>query len=128
MQIKYYTKKGSVYLHHTDNSGVMWYKQDRGGRMQLLAGAIHLPRTRLQELLRDYPPSARDTTVCFGNGLAKEFFDDAKREHIEGDIEGRESTIFFLVSKGEGKFTLGYSSTVDRIEITENAQAPAGVL
>jgi hypothetical protein len=119
MQIKYFTKKGSVYICQTDASGCVWFKQDRDGVCQPLAGAIHLSRTRLQELMREYPPSARDTTFCFGNGLAKEFFDDAQREHIADIPAGAETNIFFLLSKGEDKFTLGYSSTIQRIEKSE---------
>lgn len=120
MQIRYYTKKGSIYIYQTDTSGNgSWLKQDRNGLFLPLAGAIHLLRTRLQELVREYPTSALDTTVCFGNGVAKEFFDDARREHI-GDIPaGQETNIFFLLSKGKDKYTLGYSSVVRRIEKIE---------
>lgn len=117
MKIQYFTQKGSVYIHQTDTGG--WLKQDRNGVFLPLAGAIHLTRTRLQELIREYPTSALDTTVCFGTSLAKEFFDDAKREHIADIPAGQETNIFFLLSKEEGKFSLGYSSIIQRIEKTE---------
>lgn len=119
MQIRYYTQKGSVYIYRSGESGG-WLKQDRNGIFLPLAGAIHLPRTRLQDLIRDYPTSALDTTVCFGSGLAKEFFDDAKREHVAEIPEGKETNIFFLVSRGNDQYSLGYSSTVVKIEKTES--------
>lgn len=120
MKIQYFTQKGSVYIYQTQAAGGMWYKRDRAGLLAPLAGAIHLPRTRLQDLLREYPTSAFDSTMCFGNGLAKEFFEDVQREHIP-DIpnDGRETNIFFLLCKGEDKFTLGYSSIVQKIEKSE---------
>ena len=120
MQIRYFTKKGSVYIHQTDAGGG-WLKRDPNGIFQPLAGAIHLPRTRLQELIREYPTSARDTTMCFGSGLAKEFFDDVKREHMIEAPAGQETNIFFLLSKGNDRYSLGYSSTIQRVEKTEIA-------
>lgn len=125
MQIRYYTKKGSVYICSKDDSGARWIKCDRFGRQLELAGAIHLPRTRLQDLLREYPSSVLDTTLCFGNGLAREFFDDAKREHITDIPDGIETNIFFIQKKAEDKFTIGYSSVVQRIEKNEEALTPA---
>ena len=117
MKIQYFTQKGSVYIHQTESGG--WMKQDRNGIFLPLAGAIHLSRTRLKELVRDYPASALDTTVCFGNSLAKEFFQDAKREHIHDIPAGEETSIFFLIRKEEGKYSFGYSSIIQRIEKTE---------
>ena len=121
MQIRYFTQKGSIYTFRNGPSGGagVWTKQGRDGLFQPLAGALHLPRTRLQELLREYPTSARDSTVCFGNGLAREFFDDVEREHITDIPDGQETNIFFIIKKAEGRFTLGYSSVVERIEKTE---------
>jgi hypothetical protein len=115
-----------MYVCRKDESGnAHWTKRDRYGRQFELAGAIHLPRTRLQELLREYPSTVLDTTLCFGNGLAREFFDDAKREHITDIPEGTETNIFFIQKKGEDKFTIGYSSVIHRIEKTEEALIPA---
>lgn len=118
MQTQYFTKKGSLYICQTGSSGDVWLKRGRTGLFQPLAGAIHLTRPRLQDLLREYPTSVLDTTLCFGNGLAAEFFDDAKREHIADIPLGQETNIFFLLNKGEGKFTIGYSSVIERIEKT----------
>jgi hypothetical protein len=120
MQVQYFTKKGSLYICQKNTSGDVWFKRGRDGLFQPLAGAIHLARTRLQDLLREYPSSVLDTTLCFGNGLAKEFFDDAKREHITDIPEGKETNIFFLLNKGEDKYTIGYSSAIERIEKTED--------
>ena len=117
MRIQYFTQKGSVYTYQADTG--QWLKQDRNGIFLPLAGGIHLPRTRLQELIRDYPTSALDTTVCFGDSLAKEFFDDARREHMIDIPEGQETNIFFLVCKENAKYSLGYSSAVQQIEKTE---------
>lgn len=124
MQIKYFTQHGSVYIYQTPASGGGggWFKQDASGLLAPLAGAIHLPRTRLQELLREYPRSAVDSTVCFGNGVAQEFFDDAKREHIAEKPAGAETNIFFLIEKDRDKFTLGYSSIVQKIEKSQTAE------
>ena len=121
MQTIYYTKKGSRYICQSRPEGTVWYKRGRDGTFQPLAGAIHLPRTRLQELLREYPRAVLDTTVCFGNGLAQEFFDDARREHRADIPDGTETNIFFLQSRGENKYIIGYSSTVERIETAESA-------
>ena len=123
MQVTYYTQKGSTYLCRTDGGQQKWFKRGRDGVFTPLAGAIHLPRTRLQDLLREYPRSALDTTVCFGNGLAEEFFEDARREHLPDIPDGVETNIFFLLSKAGGKYSLGYSSTIDRIEKTEVPQS-----
>lgn len=106
-----------MYIHQTDTGE--WLKQDRNGVFMSLAGAIHLFRTRLKELICDYPASALDTTVCFGNAFAKEFFEDAKREHIVDSPAGQETMIFFMISKENGKYSFGYSSIVQKVEISE---------
>ena len=120
MQIQYFTQKGSVYACQNDATGKQWSKKDRNGVLLLLAGGIHLTRKRLQELISEYPTSALDTTVCFGDSLAKEFFDDAKREHLDKIPDGQETHIFFLLKKGDGKYSLGYSSPIQKIEKLES--------
>lgn len=123
MIIRYFTQKGSVYIHQTEGADVNWYKRDKTGLFQPLVGAIHLKRARLQELLREYPTSVLDTTVSFGSDLAKEFFDDAKREHLADMTGDAETHIFFLLSRGENKYAIGYSSVIQRIEKEESPQA-----
>lgn len=122
MQTAYHTKHGSVYIHQTGADGGSWFKRDADGRLAPLAGAIHLPRARLQALIAEYPRSAVDSTVCFGSGVAKEFFEDARREHIEQAPDGVETNIFFIIQKANDKFTLGYSSTIEKIEKNQTAQ------
>lgn len=122
MMRQYFTQKGSTYIYQVNDAGTAWFKRDHTGTYQPLAGAVHLPRTRLQELLREYPRSVLDTTVCFGDDLAKEFFEDAKREHLKEIPEGTETNIFFLLNKGEGRYAIGYSSVVQRIETVDTTK------
>jgi hypothetical protein len=131
MQTHYYTKHGSVYIYRADDAGGQWFRRDRAGTQILLAGAIHLTRRRLQDLLAEYPRSATDSSVCFGTPVAEEFFDDAKREHLTETPDGTETRIFYLIQKGDDKFSLGYSSTVQRFEkqtatVAESASAQSG--
>ena len=126
MQIIYYTKHGSEYVCRTDSGRSVWYKRDRDGLVPL-AGAFHLPRTRLQALIAEYPRSAVDSTVCFGSGMAREFFEDARREHILDIPEGIETNIFFMIRKADDRYILGYSSTIERIErVAVRRQPQAG--
>lgn len=117
MQIRYTTQSGSVYVRSNAGSGEIWYKLDKHDLHIPLAGAMHLSRRRLQTLITDYPRTALDHTACFGEGLAKEFFDDAKREGIIEIPESEESTIFFLVNRGLGQYGIGYSSRIVNIEL-----------
>ncbi|MHC5083337.1 MAG: hypothetical protein ACYTET_05295 [Planctomycetota bacterium] len=121
MQIKYTTQSGSVYIQNATSGGELWHKEDAAGNPILLAGAMHISRSRLQRLITEYPRQALDQTACFGEGIAREFFDDAKREG--GKVaDSEESKIFFLVNRGLGKYGLGYSSSVQRIETIDADQ------
>ncbi len=115
MQIHYTTQSGSVYIRSIDGSGETWHKQDIAGEQIKLAGAMHISRRRLQALITDYPVSALDQTACFGEGVAKEFFDDARRQREVEVSESEESTIFFLLDRGLGQYGIGRSSRVVRI-------------
>ena len=115
MQIQYTTKSGSIYIQNATAGGDLWHKLDAAGNQIPLAGAMHISRDRLQRLITEYPASALDRTVCFGEGVAREFFDDARREG--GKVgQGQESKIFFLVNRGLQKYSLGYSSRVEHVE------------
>ncbi|MHC4552225.1 MAG: hypothetical protein ACYSUT_05605 [Planctomycetota bacterium] len=125
MQIRYTTQSGSVYVRANAGDGEIWYKLDKNDLHVPLAGAMHISRRRLQSLITDYPRAALDQTACFGEGLAKEFFDDAKREGAVEVPEGEESTIFFLVNRGLSEYGIGYSSRIVEIELdldADNAQ------
>ncbi len=122
MQIHYHTKSGSIYIRTKSAAGDTWHKLDAGGEHQSLAGGMHLTRKRLQQLITDYPVTALDHTVCFGEGVAKEFFDDAKRESAVQIDQAEESTIFFLTERGFGQYGIGYSSRVEKIETVDSQQ------
>ncbi|MBC8379821.1 MAG: hypothetical protein H8E62_11695 [Planctomycetes bacterium] len=116
MQIHYHTKSGSIYVRTTAAAGDIWHKVDADGQRESLAGGMHLTRKRLQQLITDYPVSALDSTVCFGEGVAREFFDDAKRENAVQVDDAEESAIFFLTERGFGQYGIGYSSRVEKVE------------
>ncbi len=116
MKIHYHTKSGSIYIRTMAEGGDVWHREDADGNREALAGGIHLTRRRLQQIITDYPVTARDKTTCFGEAVAKEFFDDAKREDSVYVDDDQESTIFFLTEKGLDQYGLNYSSRVERIE------------
>ena len=116
MQIRYTTQSGSVYVRTVHEDLELWCKLDSRGEGIPLAGAMHLSRRRLQTLITDYPVSALNRTACFGSGLAKEFFDDAKREGAVEVPAGEESTIFFLIDRGLNQYGIGHSSRVVKVE------------
>lgn len=118
METRYYTKKGSVYIQTTTEVGEYWVKEDADGVMHSLAGGIHIARTKLQELIDEYPRTLLDKTFCFNIGVEKEFFDDAKREKFTGLIEVEPTVIFFLVKTGD-RYAIGSSSEVVNIESSE---------
>ena len=126
MQYKYYTKSGSVYIRTVDAYGDTWDRQDKAGRPIPLAGAVHLTRRRLQELITDYPVNVLDRTALMSRSVAREFFDDVKREEKKPIPQGEESLIFFLLDLGDGKYSIGYSSPVERVEIREQTEKPEG--
>jgi hypothetical protein len=120
MQRRFFTKKGSVYTQIVGKRGKeFWTKQDKGGEVQPLVGGIHISRKKFKELVREYPSSLLDTTYCFDAEAEREFFEDAKRERFTGDTEDEDTVIFFLVRKGPGKYGIGCSSLVGRIEETD---------
>ena len=116
MQIQYTTQSGSVYIRTVHEGLELWCKLDKHGEGVPLAGGMHLSRRQLQQLITDYPASAMDRTACFGSGIAKEFFDDAKRLGSNEVPAGEESTIFFLVCRGLGQYGIGHSSRVVKVE------------
>ena len=119
MERKYFTKKGSIYIQSILRGEEIWIKHEKDGRLQALAGGIHISKDKFKELLKEYPSSLLDTTYCFGLDVEREFFEDAKRERFIGDIEGEETVIFFLVKKGPDKYGVGCSSMVEKIEETK---------
>ena len=116
MRIRYYTDKGSVYIQTVSSAGEFWTKEDAAGEIHPLAGGMHIARSRLQELIREYPTTLLDKTLCFGMGVEKEFFEDAQRERFSGLLEAEPTVIFFLVKHPGDTYGLGCSSEVVRIE------------
>ncbi len=116
MQIRYLTEKGSTYIQTISEVGEYWTKEDTEGAVHSLAGGIYIARSRLQELIREYPTTLLDKTLCFGMGVEKEFFEDAKREEFNGPFEAETSVIFFLVKHPGDVYGLGCSSKVVNIE------------
>jgi hypothetical protein len=116
MQRKFFTKKGSVYIQSIRKGKELWIKQQRDGRLQTLAGGIHISKKKFKELIKEYPSSLLDTTYCFGLDVEREFFEDAKRERFTGNIKDEDTVIFFLVKKVPDKYGIGCSSLVERIE------------
>ena len=80
MHIKYYTQKGSIYIHTVEDSGYYWVKEDADGGIHPLVEALHISKDKLQELISEYPSSLLDKTLCFDMGVEKEFFDDADHD------------------------------------------------
>lgn len=119
MRIRYYTDKGSVYIQTVSGDNEYWTKEDTAGEVHPLAGGIHIARSRLRELIREYPTTLLDKTLCFGMGAEKEFFEDAQRERFSGLFEAEPTVIFFLVKHAGDTYGLGCSSEVVRIEKDE---------
>ena len=122
MLYKYTTKSGSVYIHTVDAYGDTWEKLDREGQYTSLAGAMHLTRRRLQELITEYPIAALNRTAFLGKIIAKEFFNDVVREGASRVPETEESTIFFLIDRGDNQYSIGHSSRVVRVEKIEKVE------
>lgn len=119
MQYKYHTKSGSIYIRTLDTYGDSWDKIDKEGNLTPLAGAMHISRQRLQEIIADYPLIILSRTALIGKSIARDFFEDVKREGIVHIPEKQESLIFFLIEREGGKYSVGYSSRVERVEIIE---------
>ena len=127
MQYKYYTQSGSIYVRTVDVYGDDWVRLDHDGQTTPLAGAMHLTRKRLQTLITDYPIGVLDHTALIGRSIAKEFFDDVQREGAVQVSAEEDSTIFFLIDRGEGQYSLGHSSGVGRIESHDGTEVPESI-
>ena len=57
MEIKYFTKKGSVYIQKLEEGQEFWIKKEKDGTTCILAGAVHISFKKLKELIREYPSS-----------------------------------------------------------------------
>ncbi|MEN8127042.1 MAG: hypothetical protein ABFR90_04460 [Planctomycetota bacterium] len=119
MQVKYYTSKGSIYVHEIAGENEFWFKQDTHGDIHPLIGGIHISRKRLQELVSEYPSTLLDKTYCFDVGVEQEFFEDAKREAYPDRIHGDETIICFLIKRNSNCYAIGCSSLVQKIEKIE---------
>ena len=119
MHMKYYTSKGSIYTHTLDGNQDYWVKVDKDEEIHPLAGGIHISKTRLQELVDEYPSTLLDKTCCFDVGVEKEFFEDAKRETYSGMIHREETVIFFLTQRNSDHYAIGCSSVIEKIEKDE---------
>jgi hypothetical protein len=118
MEIRYFTKKGSIYIQKIEEGQEFWIRKEKDGQTSMLAGAVHISYKRLQELIREYPSSLLDKTYCFGVDVEKEFLEDAKKETFIGDsadIRRDKTVICFLLKTGE-HYRLGCSSLVERTE------------
>jgi hypothetical protein len=121
MQVKYFTKKGSIYIQKIEEGQEFWLKKEKDGQTCLLAGAVHISFKRLKELIREYPSSLLDKTYCFGMDVEKEFLEDAKKEAFIGDlgdVRSENTVICFLMKAGE-HYRLGCSSLVVKMEETD---------
>ena len=119
VQIKYFTSKGSIYVHEVAGENDYWFKEDKGGEIHPLIGGIHISKRRLQDLVSEYPSTLLDKTCCFDVGVEKEFFEDAKRETYSGAIHREETVIFFLTKRESDRYAIGCSSLVEKVEKVE---------
>jgi hypothetical protein len=119
MQIKYYTSKGSMYVHEIEGENEFWFKKDKEDDIHPLVAGIHISKKRLQELVSEYPSTLLDKTYCFDVGVEKEFFEDAKREKYSGMILREETVIFFLAKREPDHCAISCSSLVVKIQEVE---------
>jgi hypothetical protein len=119
MRIKYHTSKGSIYTHTLKGERDYWVKEDKDGQVHPLMEAIHISKAKLQELVREYPSTLLDRTYCFDAGVEKEFFEDAKQEPCDGLFETGKTVIVFMVKRDSGRYAIGCSSDVVRVEQIE---------
>lgn len=118
MELRYFTKKGSVYTQKIEGGDEFWFKKEKDGQTIFLAAAVHIACAKLKELIREYPASLLDKTYCFSTEVEREFLEDAKKEAFVGDlkdIEREKTVICFLVKTGE-HYKLGCSSLIERME------------
>jgi hypothetical protein len=118
MEIKYFTKKGSVYLQRIEGGEEFWYKKEKDGQIHPLGSAVHIARKKLEELIKEYPSTLLDRTFCFDADVEKEFLEDAKKEAFIGDLAdvARENTVICFVIRNGGRWKLCCSSPVERME------------
>lgn len=116
MQTRYYTRNGSIYTKTIENGREFWTAEDKNGNLRPLIGGIHIALGRLRELVREYPSSMLDQTLCFDAGVEAEFFEDAKREKFTGLVEAEETVIFFLAHRENDRYGIGSSSIIERVE------------
>jgi hypothetical protein len=119
MQTKYYTTKGSIYIHVFEGEKDYWIKEDHNGEIHTLASGLHISKQSLQELVQEYPSTLLDKTYLFGDGAEEEFFADAQREHVDELMDDEETVILFLLKRDSGRYQLGCSSQVVKIEKAE---------
>jgi hypothetical protein len=119
MQIRYHTSKGSVYIHTLGGDQDYWVKEDAEGAIHPLAEGLHISKSKLQELVREYPSTLLDKTYCFDIGVEREFFTDAKLEQCETMFETEETVVIFMVKRDSDRYAIGCSSEVVNIEKVE---------
>ena len=119
MRRKYFTQKGSVYIQTVNGQGEYWRKEGDGGQLFPLSAGIHISQQKLRELLSEYPASLLDKTYCFDADVEREFFEDARRERHTGPLSGEPTVIFFLIKRDGGRYGIGCSSPVVKVEETE---------
>lgn len=115
MEIRYHTKKGSIYIQRIEEGGELWLKENRYGEIRSLAGGVHISVRSLHKLVTERP-SLLDSTYCFDMGVEKDLFEDAKKERFTNGTEKEETIIFFLTKKGNDQYGIGCSSLIDKIE------------
>lgn len=119
MQVRYYTKNGSIYTKTVEHGREYWTAEDKDGNLCPLVGGVHIALSRLRDLVREYPSTLLDQTLCFDVGVEAEFFEDAKREAFTGLVEGEETVIFFLAHRDHNRYGIGSSSVIKRVESEE---------
>ena len=97
-------------------------KEASGDGQGQIKSMLPMATRRLQALITDYPIAALTRTRIFGKSVAKEFFDDVAREETAEIPETEESTIFFLLDRGNEQYSIGHSSRVVRIEKIEKIE------
>ncbi len=119
MQVRYFTRNGSIYTQTIEHEREYWTAEDKDGNLRSLVGGIHIALAKLRELVREYPSTMLDQTLCFDVGVEAEFFEDAKREKYTGPVEIEETVIFFLAKREHDRYGIGSSSVIERVESEE---------
>ena len=95
MQIKYFTSKGSIYVHEVAGENDYWFKEDKDGEIHLLIGGIHISKKRLRDLVSEYPSTLLDKTCCFDVGVEKSSSKMLKGKPIQGRFTGKKPSSSF---------------------------------